>query len=230
MSPQIPPPPKLGKAMGANHVDDGNSSFPKRDLNKGKTSKKSTKIEKFVMPTPSQVFIHDFDSGGVGQWRSEGAHEAEGGPPGARQKEVVAVTPWPGAQTSSLRGARKSSLRYWCWLNQGVSPNLNPSPLLLFGLGSTVRTFLRKVSKSKSLIKSLALLEFVPKYSPNCPPEVMVRMPWAQITGRESGGNVILNVAQTRKTFKTTLIKIQNFVISPKTEVIKCLCNVPMSH
>ena len=38
-----------------------------------------------------------------------GAREAEG----ARQKEVVAVTSWPEAHTSSLRGAQKSSLRHW---------------------------------------------------------------------------------------------------------------------
>ena len=35
------------------------------------------------------------------------------GPPGPRQEEVIAVTSWPGAQTKCLRGARKSSLRYW---------------------------------------------------------------------------------------------------------------------
>ena len=28
-------------------------------------------------------------------------------PPGARQEEIVAVTPWPGAQTSCLRGGAK---------------------------------------------------------------------------------------------------------------------------
>ena len=53
------------------------------------------------------------------QWRSEGpAGPATAGgpaglkgpargPPGARQEEVVAITPWPGAQTSCLRGGPK---------------------------------------------------------------------------------------------------------------------------
>ena len=52
------------------------------------------------------------------QWRSEGpAGPATAGARGAEgvcQEEVVAVTPWPGAQTSCSRGGgRKSSLRYW---------------------------------------------------------------------------------------------------------------------
>ena len=54
------------------------------------------------------------------QWRSEGPAgpvgpaTAERGVKGARQEEVVAVNPWPEAQTSCLRGGgRKSSLRHW---------------------------------------------------------------------------------------------------------------------
>jgi hypothetical protein len=52
------------------------------------------------------------------QWHGEGP--ADGGVPAglkACQEEVIAVTPWPGAQTSYLRGARKSSLRYWHEIN-----------------------------------------------------------------------------------------------------------------
>ena len=56
--------------------------------------------------------------------RPRGARGAEGarqgparGPPGARQEEVVAVTPWPGAQQVVCGGARKSSLRYWILVN-----------------------------------------------------------------------------------------------------------------
>ena len=58
------------------------------------------------------------------QWRSEGpaGPATAGGPAGlkgparARQEEVVAVTPWPGARTSCLRGGPKivaTPLR-WC--------------------------------------------------------------------------------------------------------------------
>ena len=42
------------------------------------------------------------------------------GPPGARQEEVVAVTPWPGTQTSCLRGAEyrryATAITYAHWL------------------------------------------------------------------------------------------------------------------
>ena len=39
--------------------------------------------------------------------RPRGGPRGWRGPPGARLKEVVAVTSWPGAQTSSLRGGPK---------------------------------------------------------------------------------------------------------------------------
>ena len=39
------------------------------------------------------------------KWRCDSG--GGGGAEGARQEEVVAVTPWPGAQTSGLRGGPK---------------------------------------------------------------------------------------------------------------------------
>ena len=39
--------------------------------------------------------------------RPRGGPRGWRGPPGARQAEVIAVTPWPGAQTSCLRGGPK---------------------------------------------------------------------------------------------------------------------------
>ena len=39
--------------------------------------------------------------------RPRGGPRGWRGPPGARQEEVVAVTPWPGAQTRCLRGGPK---------------------------------------------------------------------------------------------------------------------------
>ena len=59
--------------------------------------------------------------------------------------------------------------RVVCWLNPGVSLNLDPSPSQLFGVGSTVRTSLGKVKKIKSLIVLLALLELSQSISPHCP-------------------------------------------------------------
>ena len=68
----------------------------------------------------SNFFISDYSHIPSMQWRSEGpaGPTISGGPaglkglPGAHQEEEVAVTPWPGAQTSCLRGGLKSSLRY----------------------------------------------------------------------------------------------------------------------
>ena len=58
------------------------------------------------------------------QWRSEGpagsatagGHRGARGIEGARLEEIVAVSPWPGAQTSCLQGARKSSLRHCAYI------------------------------------------------------------------------------------------------------------------